>query len=166
MFLLALPIDAPEFMKRIFHSSHYFVTAVCQQPPRPPALYLHRNRRCAVSYTQRQLFNKITLTLQSTPHCSLADLSRELGVSRRTIQNAISGVTGKKFRDLRDEAVLERVKNLLTSAPNTAIKELALETGYRSPSAFARAVRRACGISPEELRSRVARKLLARKAWA
>ena len=119
-----------------------------------------------MSYTQRQLFNRITLTLQSKPHSSLAELARELGVSRRTIQNAVRAVTGKKFSDLRDEALFERVKSLLTSAPNMAIKELTVEAGYRSASALARAVRRACGMSQKELRARVARKLLARKAWA
>ena len=119
-----------------------------------------------MSYGQRYLFNRITLTLQSKPRCSLAELARELGVSRRTIQNAISAVTGRKFSDLRDEALLERVKSLLISAPNTPTKELAFEAGYRSASAFARAVRRACGISPKELRSRVARKLLTQKARA
>lgn len=119
-----------------------------------------------MSYAQRHLFNRITLTLQSKPRCSLAELARELGVSRRTIQNAVNAVTGKKFRDLRGQALLERVESLLIFEPNTSIKKLAFEAGYTSPSAFARTVRRVCGISPEELRSHVARKLLTQKARA
>lgn len=116
------------------------------------------------SYTQRQLFSRITLSLQSKPHCSLAELSRELRVGRRTIQNAVSAVTGKRFRDLRDEVLLEKVKGLLASAPSAAIKEVSFEVGYRSPCAFARAVRRACGISPRQLRSRILEEVLAHKA--
>lgn len=119
-----------------------------------------------MGYAQRYLVSKITVTLQGKPRCSLAEMGRELGVSSRTIQNAIGAVTGKKFRDLRDEALFKRVKSLIKSAPNILVKELCLVAEYRSPSAFARAVRRACGSSPEELRSRVARKLLTKKVQA
>lgn len=115
------------------------------------------------SYNRRLLFKRITLTLQSKPHCSLAELARGLGVSRRTIQNAVNVVTGKKFKDLRNEVLLERVKSLFASAPNTPIKEVSFKVGYRSPRSFARAVRRACGFSPEQLRTRVARELVACK---
>ncbi|SRR5712691_2626613 len=94
--------------------------------------------------------------LQGNPCCSLGALSRELHVSRRTNQNAVSAVTGKTFRDPRDELLLARVKSLLVSAPNTTIREVSLEAGYRSPRSFARAVRRACGISPQKLRARIA----------
>ena len=84
-------------------------------------------------------------------------------VSRRTIQNAVHSVTGKTFRDLRGEILLARIKNLLASAPNSAIRKVSLEAGYRSPRAFARAVRRACGVSPQQLRTRIAKELLASK---
>ena len=109
------------------------------------------------------LFNRITLTLQGNPCCPLGELSRELRVSRRTSQNAVNAVTDKKFMYLRDELLLVRIKNLLASAPNTAIREVSLDAGYRSPRSFARAVRRACGISPQQLRSLIADELLARK---
>ena len=107
------------------------------------------------------LFSRITLTLQGNPCCSLGELSRELRVSRRTIQNAVDAVTGKKFRDLRDELLLAKIKNLLASAPNSTIRKLSLKAGYRSPRAFARAVRRTCGVSPQQLRSLIAEELLA-----
>src|SRR5437899_1848868 len=107
------------------------------------------------------LFKKIALTLKGNPCCSLRGLSRELQVSRRTIQNAVSAVTGKKFRDLREELLLVRIKNLLASAPNTTIRQVSLEAGYRSPRSFARAVRRASGVSPQQLRTRIAGELLA-----
>ena len=88
------------------------------------------------------------IQVQGNPCCPLRELSRELRVSRRTIQNAVDAVTGKKFRDLRDELLLAKIKNLLASAPNTTIRQVSLEAGYRSPRSFARAVRRACGVSP------------------
>src|SRR5436190_1776402 len=106
------------------------------------------------------LFNRITLTLQGNPCCPLGELSRELRVSRRTIQNAVDAVTGTKFRDLRDELLVVKIKNLLASAPNTTIREVSLDAGYRSPRSFARAVRRACGVSPQQLRTFIADELL------
>lgn len=94
--------------------------------------------------------------LESNPCCSLGKMSRKLRISRRTIQNIVKAITGKRFRDLREELLLVRIKNLLASAPNTTVMEISLEAGYRSPRSFARAVKRACGISPQQLRNRIA----------
>jgi AraC-like DNA-binding protein len=116
-----------------------------------------------VSYDHMLLFNRITLTLQGNPCCSLRALSRELQVSRRTIQNAVNAVTGKKFRDVREELLLVKIQNLLASAPNTTLSHVSLEAGYRSRRSFARAVRRACGVSPHQLRTLIADELLACK---
>jgi AraC-like DNA-binding protein len=110
------------------------------------------------------LFSRVTVALQGNPCYPLKKLSRELQVSCRTIQNAIRAVTGKKLRDLREELLLVRVKNLLALEPNAMISKVSLEAGYRSPRSFARAVRRACGFTPQQLRSRIAGKLLASKA--
>jgi AraC-like DNA-binding protein len=101
--------------------------------------------------------------LRANPCCPLRELSRRLHVSPRNIQNAINAVTGKKFRDLREEVLFVRVKNLLASAPDTPIRKISLEAGYRSPRSFARALRRAHGVSPRQLRTRIARELLASK---
>lgn len=110
-----------------------------------------------MSYDHTLLFDSITLTLQLKPWCSLEGLSRELQVSPHTIKNAIKAATGKKLRDLRDELLFEKVKSVLILMPTATIKQLSSEAGYRSPRAFARAVRRAYGISPEQLRARVAK---------
>src|SRR5437773_7951311 len=104
---------------------------------------------------------RIAVSLRRNPSSPLGKLSRELHVSRRTIQNAVHSVTGKTFRDLRGEILLARIKNLLVSAPNSTIRKLSLKAGYRSPRAFARAVRRTCGVSPQQLRTRIAKELLA-----
>jgi transcriptional regulator GlxA family with amidase domain len=109
-----------------------------------------------VSYDHTLLFKGIALTLEGDPFRSLSDLSRDLQVSRRTIQNAVYVVTGKKFRDLREEFLLARIKKLLVSAPNTTIRKVSWEAGFKSPRSFSRAVRRICGLTPQELRNRVA----------
>lgn len=87
-------------------------------------------------------------------------MSWELHISRRTIENAVAAVTGKKFSELREEILLAKVQSELHARPGSAIKELSREAGYQSPRSFARAVRRAYGVSPKQLRARIAAELL------
>jgi AraC-like DNA-binding protein len=77
-------------------------------------------------------------------------------VSRNTLQIAVIEVTGKKFRDLREELLLAIVKNLFASRSIATIRDISLKAGYKSPRSFARAVRRASGVSPQQLRTRIA----------
>lgn len=109
-----------------------------------------------MSYEPTLLFRRISLRLQRNPSLSLEELSRELHVSRRTIQNTVITVKGQKFRDLREQLLLARFQSALAAEPEAAIKELSSEIGYRSARSFARAIRRACGKSPEQLRSLLA----------
>ena len=119
-----------------------------------------------MSYDHRLLYERVSLCLRRKPNSSLKDVSQELRVSRRTIQNAVVEVTGKKFKDLRDDLFLAKVKNLLSSRSIATIREVSLKAGYKSPRSFARAVRRASGVSPQQLRSRIAGDLRACKARA
>jgi len=45
--------------------------------------------------------------------------------------------------------------------PEWAIKQVSFEVGYKSARSFARAIKRASGLSPEELRSRMAQEAFA-----
>jgi AraC-like DNA-binding protein len=98
--------------------------------------------------------------LSLAPSRLLEGLARELQVSRRTLQNAINMIAGKTFRELRDELLVKRVKSLLESYPTRGIKQLSFELGFKSPRSFARAIKRACGFSPAQLRSRIIFQLL------
>jgi AraC-like DNA-binding protein len=89
--------------------------------------------------------------------------SRELRVGRRTIQAGIRVTTGKTFRKFREEILLARVNSFFASRPGLAIKELSFEVGYACPQSFARAVKRASGMSPEELRSVIVNAALVRQ---
>jgi AraC-like DNA-binding protein len=115
----------------------------------------------AVSYDHRLLLEEISLSLHRDPCCSLESLSRELQVSRRTIQKVLINATGKGLRQCREEIVIARLRSLLIARPTSAIKELSFAIGYKSPSSFARAIRRVCGASPEQLRFRIAEELIA-----
>jgi len=115
-----------------------------------------------LSYDSSMLFHNVSLCLQQKPSISLENLSRELQVSRRTIQKTIVFASGKTFRDLREEILVARAKALFISKPNLPIKALSFSVGYESPRSFARAIRRACGCSPEQLRSVASQELLSR----
>lgn len=112
------------------------------------------------------LLNAALRRLSRAPSSRLEDLTREFDVSRRTLQNAINMTTGKTFRRLRDELLVERVNSLLESHPTRGIKELSFQLGYKSPRSFARAIKRACGFSPAQIRSRIISQLLQDKKEA
>src|SRR6267154_1288561 len=101
-----------------------------------------------MSYDQHLLFKAISLSLRRSPCISLLELSKELRVSRRTIQKVVDSTTGRSFRELREGILIARVRTLCLSGPSLAIKELSFSLGYQSARSFARAVRRACGVSP------------------
>src|SRR2546421_7304994 len=113
-----------------------------------------------MSYDPRLLFEEISICLHESPSKTLLDISNNLQVSRRTIEKAISTSTGGTFRRLREEILLTRFRSLCTSQPTLAIKELCFAVGFKSATSFARAIKRACASSPEELRFRVACQLL------
>ncbi|PYU48651.1 MAG: hypothetical protein DMG48_19575 [Acidobacteria bacterium] len=113
-----------------------------------------------MSYDWRLLFEEISICLHESPSKTLLDISKNLQVSRRTIEKAVSTSTGGTFRRLREGILLTRVRSLCASQPTMAIKELCFAVGFKSASSFARAIKRASGSSPEELRFRVARQLL------
>jgi AraC-like DNA-binding protein len=104
---------------------------------------------------RNSLIDTVLRRLNGAPSTPLTDLTRELRVSRRTLQYAVRMSTGKTFRELRDELRVERVKTALESHPTRAIKALSSELGYKSPRSFARAIKRACGSPPAKLRSQI-----------
>lgn len=113
-----------------------------------------------MSYDHKLLLNAVAVSLRRSPLPSLRDLAGELRVSQRTIQKALFLAYGKTFRRLRDEILVEQVSACLRCNPAIAIKEVSFCVGFKSASSFGRAIKRACGCSPEELRSSIVRDLL------
>ncbi len=110
-----------------------------------------------MSYDPRLLFAQICVHLDQTPARSLIDLSREFQVGARTIQGVVAEMTGGgKFTSFRDDILIARLTRLFLAQPNSPIKEISFELGYKSSRTFARAVRRAFGASPAELRKQIA----------
>src|SRR5436190_9932527 len=109
-----------------------------------------------MSYDPKLLFADVCVLLERTPARSLIDLSREFQVATRTIQGIVTEMTGGgKFTSFRADLLIARLTRLFLARPNSPIKEISFELGYKSSRTFARAVRRACGDSPAELRKKI-----------
>ena len=107
-------------------------------------------------YDPKQLFEQISVCLNENPRKTLEDLAQTLRVSKRTIKKTVRLLTGGNFRHYREEVLMDRVRGFFAMRPGTAIKVLSIDLGFKSPSSFARAVRRASGACPGELRTFVA----------
>jgi|SRR5215470_7704005 len=112
-----------------------------------------------MSYDPRLLFEQIAACLKDNPRKTLEQLSQSLRVSKRTIKKTVRLVTGRNFRSYREGVLMDRVKGFFAVKPGVAIKVLSIDLGFKSPSSFARAVRRASGSCPGELRTVVGGKL-------
>jgi AraC-like DNA-binding protein len=112
-----------------------------------------------MSYDPKLLFEQISACLQENPRKTLEELSQNLRVSKRTIKKTVKLATGGNFRHYREGILMEKVKGFFAVRPGMAIKVLSIDLGFKSPSSFARAVRRASGSCPGELRTFVAGEL-------
>lgn len=108
-------------------------------------------------YNHALLFDAVRQSLWRSPSRSLRDLALELGVSRRTIENSVLVASNKTFREIRKEILVALTGSLLASNPTMPVKELCFTLGFKSPSAFSRAIKRICGVCPGEYRSRLVR---------
>jgi methylphosphotriester-DNA--protein-cysteine methyltransferase len=108
-----------------------------------------------VSYDHSLLFEAISLSLHRNPSSSLGQLAEELDVSRRTIQHVVVVSAGMKFRELRQGILLATLRTVFLSEPNLPIKQASFKLGYESARSFARAIKCASGMSPEELRASI-----------
>jgi AraC-like DNA-binding protein len=110
-------------------------------------------------YDRDLLLSDFLQRLKQDPAKSLKSLSREMGVSARTLQNLSLLASGRCFKELQRETLLAIVRGHLLRQPTLSIKELSFCLGYNSPRAFARSVRRASGMSPISLRASVTKQL-------
>jgi|SRR5580700_5248842 transcriptional regulator GlxA family with amidase domain len=106
-----------------------------------------------MSYNSRLLFEMVSSCLHESPRQTLREVSVKLRVSDRTIEKSVRSSIGRSFKCFREEVFLAEIRRFLTTQPNMPIKVVSLTLGFKSCSSFARAVRRASGLSPQELRS-------------
>lgn len=81
-----------------------------------------------------------------TRHETLADWSRDVGASERTVARLFRQDLGTSFVQWRQQVLLARALSL--AARGTPMGQIATELGYASPSAFSAMVRRSVGAPP------------------
>lgn len=88
----------------------------------------------------------------SDPSLSVGTVSREIGVSPRTLHTVVSA-GGETFAAMVRRRRLERAALLLAEPGGRAsVTEIAARVGFDGPSSFSRAFRRRFGRSPTEMR--------------
>jgi len=120
---------------------------------------LPRRRTCTVSYDYVLLSDAVRQSLSGKPFRSLRDLSQELQVSKGTLEKAVYIATGKTFVRFRENILVIHLMNSFAARPGCTVREMSVTLGYKSPRSFARAIRRASGLSPKKLRSLIAQAL-------
>lgn len=83
---------------------------------------------------------------------SLGSLARRCGISPRHMERLFREELGTTPREFLLRLRLERGRVLLTTTA-TPIRDVALETGFSSPSHFSHSYRRAFGLTPREARA-------------
>ncbi len=83
------------------------------------------------------------------PSCE--SIARRLATSERNLRRSLSG-EGTSFRKLVAEVRQSRAE-LLLKRPRTTITQIAFLLGFSDASAFSRAFRRWCGVSPQAFRA-------------
>jgi AraC-like DNA-binding protein len=83
----------------------------------------------------------------STP--SIRDLAAELGVSDRTLERAFVADSGLTLGEWRQRARIGRAIALLGARMD--VKDVALEVGYATPSAFVMAFKKYVGTTPGKI---------------
>jgi AraC family transcriptional regulator, regulatory protein of adaptative response / methylphosphotriester-DNA alkyltransferase methyltransferase len=84
---------------------------------------------------------------------SLDDVAHRVASSRRQLQRAYAEIGSTTFRDHLTAVRMRKAAVLLSSAEGT-IRDIARLVGYRQPAQFAKAFRRAHGVSPSDHRAR------------
>ena len=84
---------------------------------------------------------------------SVADLAKEVGLSRSMLHRKLIRLTGKSATDLITEIRLTRALELLENDVAT-VSEIAYRVGYSSPSYFNKVFKKTYNVSPGEVRQK------------
>jgi AraC family transcriptional regulator of adaptative response / methylphosphotriester-DNA alkyltransferase methyltransferase len=82
---------------------------------------------------------------------ALDEIARRVASSRRQLQRAYAEVGHTTFREDLTRVRMQRAAEML-SARRMTVREVAHRVGYRQPAQFAKAFRRAYGVSPSDFR--------------
>lgn len=114
-------------------------------------LSLQRELALFVPALEGQLTQRIAAALEADPTDTprIRDLAAGLGVSGRTIERAFAADASMTIGEWRQRSRVCRAIELL--AGGAAVKDVALEVGYETPSAFVTAFKKYVGTTPGKL---------------
>lgn len=101
---------------------------------------------CAVN-----IVRQIEEALARRPRLSLASFCREMKLSRHVAAQAIKEMKGISFRELQQELILKKAKEML-SQPGVRVRNVARALGYRRAEDFCRFLRAKTSRTPSDLR--------------
>jgi AraC-like DNA-binding protein len=117
-------------------SFHLFSTAPITEESADSA-FLTRVRQAIENHLETENFN-------------VSELAHEIGMSRSQLHRKLSALTGHSPNEIIRNMRLERAHALLKNKVGTAA-EIAYQTGFSSPSYFAKRFKEYFGISPSEI---------------
>lgn len=97
--------------------------------------------------------NRVLETTAQRPRATLATVCRQVGISERSLRRRLKRDLGMTWEAYRRHARLLRAIAMLGDA-DAPVSEIAARCGFESPSAFAKAFRRAMGETPSHYRDR------------
>jgi two-component system response regulator YesN len=104
-----------------------------------------------MTYPAVEIVRRIEEALAGQPRLSLALFCREMKLSRHRAAQAIKETKGMSFRDLQQEMLLKKAKEML-SQPRAKVQDVALALGYRRAENFGRFLRKKTSRRPSDLR--------------
>lgn len=107
----------------------------------------------AINELDREFMERIMAVIDghiSDSEYSIADLCRDMGMSRTTIYNKIKALSGESINEYIRVRRLSKAKELLESRRYT-ISEVAYMTGFSDPKYFSTCFKKQYGISPSKL---------------
>lgn len=84
---------------------------------------------------------------------SLAKLAKRINTSTHSLSQVINEGFQLTFFELIGHYRIEKAKELLITAPNTKVSEIAFDVGYNSLSAFNTAFKKSTGLTPSKFRN-------------
>ena len=89
---------------------------------------------------------------EKTP--SLREIAEACDVPSRNLSKMFINTTGYTLRKYLAEERLQKAQRLLINEPELLIKQVAIMSGFESPTAFTATFRRATGLTPQEFRNK------------
>ena len=83
---------------------------------------------------------------------SLLNLQKEIGLSFYYLSRIFKKVTGEKFIDYKIKEKIKKARKLLLRRPDSPVKQIASQVGYKDISYFTKVFKKITGMSPLHFR--------------